>query len=144
MKRRIIGCIVVLLITAAAAIAQPPDPEKREQMVESLRIAYVTKQLELTPEEAQKFWPVYNNYSKDVKKVLEEGKVKKDQLVVEENMLNLRKRYRTEFLKAIPEEKFNRFLQADRNFKDMLRRELDRRQQEGNRMPQRRGGGGIQ
>lgn len=140
MNQRILLTMITCTLLSLGAIAQPPNPEKREEMIESLRIAYLTKQLELTPEEAQKFWPVYNNYSSDVRKIMQENKGKKDELALEENMLNLRKRYRNEFLKAIPEDKFNKFLQADRNFKDMLRRELERRQMQGGKGPMRPGG----
>lgn len=35
--------------------------ERRERM-KSLKIAYMTEQLALTPEESEKFWPVYNQY----------------------------------------------------------------------------------
>ena len=108
-----------------------PGGERREEMVENLRIAYITKQLELTPDEAQKFWPVYNNYSRDVKKLIQNNKGKKNELELEEDMLDLRKKYKSEFLKAVSEDKFNRFLRADRGFKDMLRRELERRQNGG-------------
>ena len=41
----------------------PPDPPRKEKM-ESMRIAFLTQKLDLTPEEAQKFWPVYNEFQK--------------------------------------------------------------------------------
>jgi hypothetical protein len=34
--------------------------EGRAEQLKSLRIALITEALELTPEEAQTFWPVYN------------------------------------------------------------------------------------
>jgi Spy/CpxP family protein refolding chaperone len=43
-----------------------PSPKKaaRKEKVEALRIAYITKELELTETEAQQFWPVFNEYQK--------------------------------------------------------------------------------
>ena len=39
------------------------DPERREKF-NSMKIAYFTEELELTSAEAEKFWPVYNEYEK--------------------------------------------------------------------------------
>jgi len=36
--------------------------------INTVKIAYLTNQLNLTPEEAQKFWPIYNRYFSEVKK----------------------------------------------------------------------------
>jgi hypothetical protein len=36
-------------------------PEVR-QRIESQRIAFITQRVHLTPDEATKFWPVYNEY----------------------------------------------------------------------------------
>ena len=35
--------------------------------LEALKIAYITNKLNLSPEEAQKFWPIYNQYSLELK-----------------------------------------------------------------------------
>jgi hypothetical protein len=32
------------------------------ERVQALKVAFITKQLDLTPAEAEKFWPVYNEY----------------------------------------------------------------------------------
>jgi hypothetical protein len=36
--------------------------QNRKEKVETFKIAFITKALNLTPEEAQKFWPVFNEY----------------------------------------------------------------------------------
>lgn len=36
------------------------DRQKQHEKIESQKIAYITDKLDLSPEEAQKFWPVYN------------------------------------------------------------------------------------
>lgn len=38
-----------------------------EDKVEARRIAYLTTELELTVEESQKFWPLYNEHNKTLK-----------------------------------------------------------------------------
>ena len=41
------------------AMGQPRLNQKREQ-IKALKIAYITDELKLTPEEATKFWPLFN------------------------------------------------------------------------------------
>jgi Spy/CpxP family protein refolding chaperone len=47
------------IISASSAFAQPNKQNWHEKMM-SEKIGYLTSELELTPEEAQAFWPVYN------------------------------------------------------------------------------------
>lgn len=66
MKRLII--IYTLLCISVAAIAQRPENPQMKRVFERIqaeKIAFFTNELDLTPEEAQKFWPVYNQYSKE-------------------------------------------------------------------------------
>lgn len=53
--------------------------EGRRERIKSLKIAYLTERLELTPEEAQKFWPIYNTHEEAIYdlKVVEMGKLKR-------------------------------------------------------------------
>jgi hypothetical protein len=47
------------IISMSYAMAQPPKQNWHDKMM-SEKIGYLTAQMELTPEEAQVFWPVYN------------------------------------------------------------------------------------
>ena len=47
------------IISVSSAFAQPNKQNWHEKMM-SEKIGYLTAELELTPEEAQVFWPVYN------------------------------------------------------------------------------------
>ena len=58
MKSKIITFIIALF--SIVTIAQP-NKEKIEK-VKALKVAYITKELNLTSAEAEKFWPVYNAY----------------------------------------------------------------------------------
>ena len=42
----------------------PPDHKSNKEQLESAKIAFFTTRMNLTPEEAGKFWPVYNEYQK--------------------------------------------------------------------------------
>src|SRR4051812_46823678 len=50
---------------------QPVDPKVREKM-EAARIALITNRLGLTPEQAEKFWPVYREFAQKRQEIRKE------------------------------------------------------------------------
>jgi Spy/CpxP family protein refolding chaperone len=61
-----IVCIMLSLISLAGT-AQDNRPAREN--VEAMKIGFLTDRLDLTPEEARKFWPVYNQYSDEMDKL---------------------------------------------------------------------------
>ena len=59
MIRKFIVPILFLLVTTFA-FAQ--GHKEKQEKIKALKVAYITEQLELTTDEAQKFWPIYNDY----------------------------------------------------------------------------------
>jgi hypothetical protein len=115
----------IAIVLSMAAKAQ--DRVEREKpsmaMIESLKVAYITKQLNLTTEEAQKFWPLHNTYIEELKKARRENM--SNELVFEEKALNIRKKYSVDFKKVLnSDERVNNVFTADRNFNNMMRKEL--------------------
>ena len=55
--------LIALLSIGFTVQAQHND---REEQIASLRVAFLTKKLDLSPTEAQQFWPVYNAYSDQI------------------------------------------------------------------------------
>jgi Spy/CpxP family protein refolding chaperone len=54
-----------VLIGFGAAYAQRQAPgAAQSNRLEQLKIAFLTRQIDLTAEEAQQFWPLYNEYQK--------------------------------------------------------------------------------
>ncbi len=105
--------------------------------IQALKIAYLTKKLNLSPEEAQKFWPVYNKYEDEIRKVKLDNRA--DELKREEKILEVRKKFNGEFLKALSSEKVNSFFRVEKDFNNFLQKEMmERRQQriERNRLRQ--------
>lgn len=43
--------------------------DRIESRIESQKVAYITQKLELTPEEAQQFWPIYNEFQAKMKEL---------------------------------------------------------------------------
>ena len=108
-------------------------PERRT--IESLKVAYITKQLILTPDEAQKFWPVYNMYVNELKAARKERKDDQDVLALEESVLVIRKKYKGDFKKTLmADDRVNKVLTIDRDFSNVLRKELQQRMQMRNKL----------
>lgn len=54
-----------LFFTSFFVNAQKTESKQtRSEKIKTLKIAFLTEQLNLTPKEAQKFWPIYNSYDK--------------------------------------------------------------------------------
>lgn len=52
---------LILIIASFNAFVQPRGFNKEQmEKIRSMKISYLTDVLELTPEEAQRFWPIYN------------------------------------------------------------------------------------
>ena len=123
--------IIVFAFTTGFAMAQEDVPsEKQQQNIEALKIAFISKELSLTPAEAQKFWPVYNQYSKELNNTLRE---EKDVLARDEKVLNLRKSYKDQFTKVLGQERMNRVFNSEGRFRQLLIKANMRNQNKQNR-----------
>lgn len=93
---------------------------------EAIKIAFITKELNLSPEEAQKFWPVYNDYIAELRKARQS--YRDDELSYEETVVAVRKKYKPEFKKLLKtDERVNKTYLAERRFREILKKELDNR-----------------
>lgn len=107
-------------------IAQPPG--SRQDNVEILKTAYITRQLNLSQEEAQLFWPVYNNYFAEVKKA--RVLFQNDEIKYEEKLVEVRKKYQGDFRKILgSDERVNKLFVVEKNFYELMKNELKKRQQ---------------
>lgn len=133
----------------ASAPKTPPTEEERMERnkakMQSQKIAFLTKELELTPEEAEKFWPIYNErdsreqgikqMSKSLKKQLKE-KGKEAEITDEEaekliqaefserqKVLDLDREYDAKYKKVLPLKKVAKLYLAEDKFnREMLGR----------------------
>ncbi len=64
---KLLSSLLFIGVIAFSSTAQPPkeNASKREK-VEQLKIAYITKELNLTSEEAKAFWPLYNAMTTEI------------------------------------------------------------------------------
>ena len=133
MKKYIL-ILSLLLGSFSVALAQDNptgDDITRQERVKALYVAYVTQQLALTPEEAQKFWPVHTQFETELKGV------KKDlsELDRQQARLDIKKRYQGNFNKIIGTNRCERFFRMDGEFKKKLVERVQK--QQGNQQRQR-------
>jgi len=132
--KKIILIIVMALGISAVSLAQDDNDAGQKgngSRIEALKIAYLTKKLNLSTDEAQKFWPIYNVYMGEIRKTRIDARQNQEgEIPTEEKLLNIRKKYNGEFNKALSSEKVNTFFKAEKEFGTVLQKELlERRMQ---------------
>ena len=123
--------IISFLGLGLGIFAQDEQPKNDGGRIEALKIAFITKKLNLSTDEAQKFWPIYNKYMDEVRKAHQDARANKEpEIQREEKLLSIRKRYNDEFGKAISTDKVNSFFRVEKEFNGVIQKEmLERRQQ---------------
>jgi len=143
--------LIILACSSMFAVAQETDEAR--QKIESARIALITERLELTPEQAEKFWPIYREYQDRVNQLRTEfreaqGNVRRQDLTEEESQqlvnlglklkeqqLSLEKTYSDRLSRVITNRQLLALRKAEDDFRRMLlerlekRRELQRRRE---------------
>jgi hypothetical protein len=153
---KFIVSLALLLSIPLMLIAQDRGSNER---VEALRVAFITDKLQLTPEEAQKFWPIYNEYLKKEKELRKEyrpergahkeelsaadaEKMLQESFEKEAKALELKKEYYNRLKTAVPVQKVARLSHVERSFKQHLLRNMQERKGSGQGPKGHRGGGG--
>ena len=112
--------LLILLIGVAGLVkAQEEGPvnEKKQQGIDALKVAFISKELDLSPNEAQKFWPVYNQYAKELKTAISHDNNVLDR---DEKVLNLRKSYKDQFSNVLGPQRMNKIFNAEGRFRNLL------------------------
>ncbi len=111
---------------------------KMKQKIEAARIALITERLDLSPKEAEKFWPVYNQFTSQRKELRdtykqERSTIQKENLTedqrkeflkkeidLKQKELNLEKEYSSKVLNVISTKQLMSLRTAERDFRRML------------------------
>ena len=134
---------------ALLGLAQDKAPNNLEIIHEKLKAdkkLIVTKYMELTESEAQKFWPVYDEYQRDLQKLnerlasllqsyaaeyrnnsLSDEKAKKlldEWIALDKDEASHRKTYAGKVLKVLPAKKAALYLQIENEFRVLLKYDL--------------------
>lgn len=144
--------LMALMAPVSALVAQPGGPAAaaRQEQVKAAKIGFITRELDLTEEEAQKFWPVYNKFDNERevhrRKMMalrleanpgNEALTEKEAEAAVEQYLQLRqeevdleKKFYQSVKKVLPAEKVARLFQAEKRFQRELLRNLQQRRDE--------------
>lgn len=120
---------------------QGSDAELRDR-IRAAQVAYLSQKLDLTPDEAQKFWPLYNQYTKEVELLIAErhnattsaksadlpANNNNNELGYDQRMLDIKNHYNKEFQKVLPSTKAGNVFRTEREFRNVLVRSLKERQ----------------
>jgi hypothetical protein len=109
--------------------AQDIGNETRAEKIQSLKIAFITQKLQLTSDEAERFWPIYNDYDNEIRNIQLDSR---DGNVIDkqQKLLDVRKKYASSFEKVIGPQKVNKLFNAESDFRAVLIRRLQNRQQQ--------------
>ena len=118
--------VFTLLLSCIASIGLLYSQEKNER-IEALKVAYITKQLQLTSQEAEKFWPVYKDYFNELKQA--KSVYGNDEVAFEEKKVQIRKKYQGQFKSVLnSDNRVNRVFVSEKNLRDLFKKELQDRQ----------------
>lgn len=137
----------IILVPALAQEEEMPvkDPKAMEK-IKAARIAYITEKLNLTPAEAEKFWPIYNEFDQKRQAIKQEAKLaRKNQdpaKSAEENQktaiaqqhafkqkeLNLEKDYSDRLLNVVSAQKVMSLPKTERDFRTILLKKMQQQQ----------------
>lgn len=137
--------VMILLLVAILPYSNAQDRPAREK-IRSARIALITERLNLTPEQAQQFWPVYNEFTDKRRQIGAEFDEKRRSMdrrtateeekrelldmgmKVKEEQLHLEKEYSDKLLEVISVEQLMALRKAEEDFRRMLLEQLQKRQ----------------
>ncbi len=137
----------VLLLMISIGWAQPNERAMQER-IKAQKVAFITERLDLSPSEAQKFWPIYNAYEdetnsmrqndlREVRQAMRRGNLSNseaqrllDQFMdVEDRLHQAKKKLVKDLGSAIPPQKIIQLKSAEDAFNKKLLQMLQKRRE---------------
>jgi hypothetical protein len=146
MKHYILLFIATLIFSSG--IAQSDQNGKAEAKLEAARIGLITERLNLTPKQAQQFWPVYNQFAQERRRIQqeyrntrqqynmqnmteEEGKrLMKAGMDTKQAVLNLERDYAGRLNEVVSAKQLMALRKAEDDFRSMIIRRLEQRKRQ--------------
>lgn len=140
-----IGFILVLVLAVHGVFAQGKLTDEKRKEFEAQKVAFFTRELDLSPSEAALFWPLYNEMQKKNHEI--EGNIRKEARAIREakglkennykeaiekmldneaRMQAIKKEYYQKMLTVIPASKIWKLGEAERKFHRQLFEKLRR------------------
>ena len=150
MKLNILVFTVLSFFQITIINAQRSDNRPARADIEAQKIAFITSELNLTPQESQDFWPLYNAYRSDLQKLRKSEKMIraektqahkpsekeldaaiKQEFANDRRKIDLDEKYFELYKTVLPISKVVAFYQAERDFKRELLKVLKERRDQG-------------
>jgi len=136
---------ILLILLSTSLFAQ--TGEKIRDKIRAQRIAFITNKLQLTPSEAEKFWPIYNQFTAEFEEIKKDmNKLRKStnenllsmsdkdiEIALEKDLENqqkltdLQRKYQKELKSAISPRKIALLYKTERDFKLQLLKRMRER-----------------
>jgi len=129
--KKLIFIFFLLFASITNIEAQNQDRHNLFKQIEAAKIAFLTKELSLTPADAERFFPLYNQYQKEMRELIQQRRSKtgkkRGELEYDSEVLALKMRYRDSFIPIINAQRTAKFFEAEREFREKLLKELRER-----------------
>lgn len=144
MKIRFLIIGMLVLISTISYSQQSDRNDKRMERLKAQKIAFITSNLNLSVEESEKFWPVYNALQEELSELRSEMKAIRPSrdaemtnkeaetflnksMDLEEKELSIRKAYISKLNNAIPMNKVAKLNMVEREFKHNMLEKIKER-----------------
>jgi|SRR5690606_17417912 hypothetical protein len=141
--------LMLALVALSASFAYAQEPEEIEAetrpevaaRIDAARAAYITERLGLTPEQAERFWPIYREFATKRQELRQRYREARRQgtdekelvnlgLEIRQKELDLEKDYSGRMMQVIPAEKLVRLRNAEQEFTRIILRQVQQRRQQ--------------
>jgi hypothetical protein len=125
----------LIIILILGALTTNVTAQKDREKIESLRIAHITSELDLSSEKSQVFWPIFNTYDdskhslRNEKRAILKGSEQRadaiDELIrIEEAQYLLFKQYIADLRDVLSDDQILSLISAEKKFKERLIKRL--------------------
>ncbi|HKO80065.1 MAG TPA: hypothetical protein VJU78_06715 [Chitinophagaceae bacterium] len=117
--KRFLLILSLLFATSSLLFAQEDDANDGNEKIRDKMSEYIQKRLNLSDAESKKFTPVFLQYFKEWRQTIKDNRG--DKLVLQQKIVDLRLRYRTQFRDILGEKRGNNVFNHQENFIKELR-----------------------
>lgn len=124
-----------LILLGILPLAAQQRAGNAQERVRAMKVAFITERMQLTPDEAEKFWPLQNEYEAEQRKIREKYRPDRElsalsdaeverllfgMLEMEEELLKLRRDYIAKFRRVVSVRKVAIYFRAEMDFNRRL------------------------
>jgi hypothetical protein len=132
-------CMIAMALASIIQLSAQGRAGEGMQRVQAMKVAFITQRMNLTPEEAEKFWPLQNEFEAEQRKIrtqyrpgnnlstLSDAAIEEAILnlfEMEEQITRLKRNYFNRFKRVVPVRKLAIYYRAETDFNKRLLQSL--------------------